>query len=156
MAEPTKQELYEEARRQEIEGRASMSKEELAAAVGAQAQAEQPPPVLPNGNWFHDHMLSIVLIGLFLVTLLGQVYFQYEHEVDQAMQHGQAAPEFFSMEYWNSFLASMLENWQSEFLQLASFVILATYMIHRGSPQSRDSDDEMAEDIKAIRKKLNA
>jgi hypothetical protein len=50
----------------------------------------------------------------------------------------------------------MFENWQSEFLQLASFVILATYMIHRGSPQSRDTDDEMAEDIKAIRKKLDA
>jgi hypothetical protein len=50
----------------------------------------------------------------------------------------------------------MLENWQSEFLQLMSFVILATYFIHRGSPQSRDGSDEMAQDIKAIRQKLGA
>jgi hypothetical protein len=156
MAEPTKQDLYDLARKQEVEGRSGMTKEELAAAVGVKTPVDPPPPVLPNGHWIHDHMLSIVLVGLFLVTLLGQVYFQYQHEVDQAIEHGQAAPEFFSMEYWDAFLASMFENWQSEFLQLASFVILATYMIHRGSPQSRDTDDEMAEDIKAIRKKLDA
>ena len=155
MSELTKQELYEEARKRDIEGRSTMTKEELA-AVGQPAKSEEPPPVVPTGNWVHDHMLSIVLVVLFLVTLVGQVYFQYQHEVDQAVQHGQTAPEFFSREYWNAFLASMFENWQSEFLQLASFVILATYLIHRGSPQSRDSADEMAEDIKAIRKKLDA
>ncbi|HKY46845.1 MAG TPA: hypothetical protein VJQ79_02565 [Acidimicrobiia bacterium] len=33
---------------------------------------------------------------------------------------------------------------------------VATYLIHRGSPQSRDTDDEMAEDTKAIRRKLDA
>ena len=104
----------------------------------------------------HDLMLSIVLVGLFLVTLIGQVYFQYQHEVDQAIQHSQAVPGFMSKEYWNSFLASMFENWQSEFLQLASFVILATHLIHRGSPQSRDTEDEMTDDIKAIRNKLEA
>ena len=133
-----------------------MTKEELTAAIRRPGQSEQPPPWLPTGSWMHDHMLSIVLVGLFLVTLIGQVYFQYQHEVDQAIQHGQTVPDFMSKEYWNSFLASMFENWQSEFLQLASFVILATYLIHRGSPQSRDTEDEMAEDIKAIRNKLDA
>lgn len=34
--------------------------------------------------------------------------------------------------------------------------MLTTYLIHRGSPQSGDTDDGMAEDIKAIRKKLDA
>ena len=78
------------------------------------------------------------------------------HEVDQALQHGQAAPGATSGDFLNSFLASVFENWQSEFLQLVTFVVLATYFIHRGSPQSRDGDDEMAADIKAIKKKLDA
>jgi hypothetical protein len=47
-------------------------------------------------------------------------------------------------------------SWQSEFLQLASFVVLATYFIHRGSPQSRESDDQMAADIKAIKNTIGA
>lgn len=38
--EPTKEELYEQAKALDIEGRSDMSKDELAAAVG-QAQAEQ-------------------------------------------------------------------------------------------------------------------
>jgi hypothetical protein len=35
------------------------------------------------------------------------------------------------------------ENWQSEFLQLLTFVVLTTFLIHRNSHESRDSDDEM-------------
>lgn len=116
----------------------------------------EPPPRPPSGDWIRDHLLTIILLGLFFVSLVGQFYFQYRHEVDQAVQHGQPAPEATSAEYLNSFWASALENWQSEFLQLASFVILATYFIHRGSPQSRDGDDELKADIKAIREKLEA
>jgi hypothetical protein len=118
--------------------------------------SHEPPPRLPTGSWIHDHLLSIILTGLFLASLVGQLYFQYRHEVDQALQHGDAAPGIFSSEFWNAFLASVLENWQSEFLQLASFVVFATYFIHRGSPQSRDGSDEMAADIKAIKEKLGA
>ena len=54
----------------------------------------------------------------------------------------------------NSFWASTLENWQSEFLQLLSFVVLTTFLIHRHSHESRDSNDEMAKDIRYIRRKL--
>ena len=152
MADKTKEDLLEEARARGIEGRSAMTKAELEAALGRRpADTRQP-----NGNWFHDHLLSLTLIAFFLLSWLRQLYFQYRHEVDQARQHGEEAPPLFSGEFWNSFLASTLENWQSEFLQLASFVILATYLIHRDSPQSRDGDDEMAADIRAIREKLGA
>jgi hypothetical protein len=87
---------------------------------------------------------------------VAQLYFQYRYEVDDALQHGETPPALSSGEYWSSFLASTFENWQSEFLQLFTFVVLATFLIHRDSPQSRDNDDEMAADIKAIRSKLGA
>jgi hypothetical protein len=109
-----------------------------------------------TGNWVRDHLLSLILLGLFLVSLVGQFYFQYQYEVGQAMQHGAEPPGLLSADFWNAFATSVFENWQSEFLQLASFVILATYFIHRGSPQSRDGSDEMKADIKAIRSKLGA
>ena len=118
--------------------------------------SREPPPIHPSGNWIRDHLLSLILGALFLLTLIGQYYFQYLHEVNEAIRHGEAAPGALSRDFLQSFLASALENWQSEFLQLASFVVLATYFIHRGSPQSRDGDDEMAADIKAIKDKLGA
>lgn len=74
----------------------------------------------------------------------------------EALQHGDSPPAFLSSEFWVTFLSSVLENWQSEFLQLATMVILIAYLIHRHSPQSRDSSDEMQADIKAIKSKLGA
>lgn len=110
----------------------------------------------PNGRWLHDHLLSITLLGLFLVSWIGQLFFQFRHELDEAADHGQQALSMFSAEFMNSFWASTLENWQSEFLQLLTFVVLTTYLIHRHSHESRDSNDEMADDIKAIREHLQA
>ena len=110
----------------------------------------------PTGNWFHDHLLSIVLASLFLLSWIAQLYFQYRDEVNEAITHGVETPELWSGDFWAAFLASTFENWQSEFLQLFSFVVLATFFIHRDSPQSADGDDEMASDIKAIKAKLGA
>lgn len=41
------------------------------------------------------------------------------------------------------FLAATFENWQSEFLQLLAMVTLTSFLIHKGSAESRDSTDEM-------------
>jgi hypothetical protein len=108
----------------------------------------------PNGRWVHDHLLSLTLLAFFVVSWIGQLYFQYQHELDEALQHGGEQFSVFSAQFTNSFWASTLENWQSEFLQLLSFVVLTTYLIHRHSHESRDSNDEMAADIRAIKNKL--
>lgn len=110
----------------------------------------------PSGRTIHDHLLSLVLLVLFLLSWIGQLVFQYWHEMDEARLHGETLQSILSADFLHSFLASTFENWQSEFLQLLSFVVLATFLIHRGSPQSRDTGDEVAEDIKAIRRKLDA
>ena len=149
----SKEELLEEARRRDIGGRSTMTKDELEEALrrrGGESLRE------PNGRWLHDHMLTVVLLALFFVSWVGQLYFQYRQEVHEALTHGQAAPSFSSTEFWVTFLSSVMENWQSEFLQLATMVILTAYVIHRDSPQSRDGSDELAADIKAIRDKLGA
>jgi hypothetical protein len=110
----------------------------------------------PNGSWLHDHLLSLILVALFTVSLVGQFYFQYQHEVNEAIVHGESTPTAGSEEFLDSFLASVFENWQSEFLQVFAFVVLTAYFIHRGSHESPDGSDEMAADIKAIREKLGA
>ena len=136
-----------------------MDKAELEQAINeaVRSQAKHDSPrIRPNGNSVHDHLLSIVLFGLFLLSLIAQYYFQFQHELNEASHHGQPPPGALSGEYLFSFAASVFENWQREFLQVVSFVVLATYFIHRGSPQSRDNSDQMAEDFKAIREKLGA
>jgi hypothetical protein len=47
-----------------------------------------------------------------------------------------------------------MENWQSEFLQLLTFVVLTSFLIHRGSHESKDTDEEMMAMLKSIDRRL--
>lgn len=97
--------------------------------------------------------LSIVLCTLFLVSWGGQAVAQWRTYVQEQQDHN--AP-VSSGEFIVEFGHSTLENWQSEFLQLFSFVVLAAVFIHRGSGESKDGDDRMEEKIDRIVKKLDA
>lgn len=46
-------------------------------------------------------------------------------------------------EFLPEFAARTFENWQSEFLQLFAMVVLTSFLIHKGSHESRDNDDEV-------------
>ena len=52
--------------------------------------------------------------------------------------------------------AFSLENWQSEFLHIFFLAWLTSFLIHRGSSESRDSDDRMEEALKRIERRLDA
>lgn len=97
----------------------------------------------PLGNYG----LSLMLGGLFLLSWLGQFVSQAVEMGNEAVAHGQ---QFAWADFWPAFWQSTFENWQSEFLQLLSFVVLATYLVHRDSPQSRDGDDAMKEQLDRI------
>jgi hypothetical protein len=53
-------------------------------------------------------------------------------------------------------LAEHSRDWQSEFLQLFSFVALSALFIHKGSAESKDSDERMQKSLDRIEKRLNA
>ena len=102
---------------------------------------------------WRDYNLSVVLGLLFVVTWIGQLITQWftfaseQQEHNQPLQVGQ-----FLWEFWQS----TLENWQSEFLQLFSFVVLASLFIHKGSAESKDSDEQMQKSLDRIEKRLKA
>lgn len=86
-----------------------------------------------------DYGLSLALLGLFLVSWALQFVFQMLR----------------SGEDFNQFMSSTMENWQSEFLQLLTFVVLTAHLIHRKSHESKDSaDDETHERLVRIEQHL--
>ena len=95
--------------------------------------------------------LSIVLLMLFLASWVGQGVSQWQTFTDEERAHGEepALGDFAS-----EFGASTLENWQSEFLQLFSFVALAALYIHKGSSESKDSEEKIEASLKRIEQKL--
>lgn len=91
-------------------------------------------------NLFKNYGLSIVLFLLFFFSWIGQGIFQWQEFVQHQKEHNQ---EVKTEEFIPEFGAATFENWQSEFLQLLTFVVLTTYLIHKGSHESKDTDDEM-------------
>lgn len=86
-------------------------------------------------------------------TWVGHGIAQWQEYVDEQQEHGQPAQ---TSNFLESFAQATLENWQSEFLQLFAFVVLAALYIHRGSAESRDSEDEILKTVRRIEKKLES
>jgi Na+/melibiose symporter-like transporter len=97
--------------------------------------------------------LSLVLCILFFVSWASQAFVQWEEFKNEQRQHGEAAQVD---EYLVAFAQATLENWQSEFLQLFSFVVLAAAFIHRGSGESKDGNERMEQMLQEIKAKLDA
>lgn len=76
----------------------------------------------------------IILLVFFFLSWIGQFTNQLEEVKQKSQQHGQ---EFHMSEFWPQFWSSTFENWQSEWLQLATQAILisalAEYFFRKGS-----------------------
>lgn len=95
--------------------------------------------------------LSLGFCALFFITWLGHGIVEWQVYTDQQREHKEPVQVG---DYTTEFLQSTLENWQSEFLQLFSFTVMAAVLIHKGSAESRDTDDAMQAALKRIEDKL--
>lgn len=105
---------------------------------------------------WRDYSLSLVLAAMFIVSWLIQTLTGWFEFASEQREHGQAAAMFGPDGYVWKWAQATFENWQSEFLQLFTFVVLTTFLIHRNSHESRDSDDEMQRKLDRIEKAVNA
>ena len=98
-----------------------------------------------------EFALGLSLVILFFATWVGHGISEWQEYTDTQREHEQPVElgDFISQ-----FSASTLENWQSEFLQLFSFVVLAALYIHKGSAESKDSDEKMEASLRRIEEKL--
>jgi hypothetical protein len=103
---------------------------------------------------WQNYNLSIVLAALFLLSWVLQTWAGWVKFAANQAEHQQVAEVFGRSGYVFEWLAATMENWQSEFLQLLTFVVLTATFIHRGSHESRDSDDEMKAAIRRIEDRL--
>jgi hypothetical protein len=102
-------------------------------------------------RFFHENGLSIAAFSLFLACLIGQfVSGLHEYNSDQ-QEHQQ--PTVNAADYVRSghFIETTFENWESEFLQMAAFVVLTAMLRQKGSPESKklDGKEEVDEDPRA-------
>jgi hypothetical protein len=103
---------------------------------------------------WRDYSLSWVLAALFLLSWVSQTVFGWLEFAAEQREHGQAAHWFGEGGYVWSWGAATFENWQSEFLQLLTFVGLSALLHHKGSPEAKDSDEKTDAALARIEKRL--
>lgn len=96
--------------------------------------------------------LSIAFSVLFLISWVAQAVAEWSLFVEEQTAHGR--PADFS-DFIVAFGQSTFENWQSEFLQLFSFVVLSAILIHRGSAESKDTEDEILAAVQRIEERFD-
>ncbi len=103
---------------------------------------------------WRGYNLGIVLLALFLASWVGQTWTGWRGFVAEQASHGQSAHVFGAEGYVWGWGQATFENWQSEFLQLLTMVVLTAYLVYRGSPESKDGQEEMRAAIERIERRL--
>ena len=95
--------------------------------------------------------LGLILMTLFFVSWIGHGIAEWQVFTDEQAAHGESTG---LGDFVAAFAQGTLENWQSEFLQLFSFVVLAALFIHKGSAESKDGEEKVEASLRRIEQRL--
>lgn len=91
---------------------------------------------------FSNNALSIVFATIFLLSLAGQSLTGWkEYNQERQENHKPSLPIGAYMQSGH-FIQATFENWESEFLQMGLFVILAVRLRQKGSSESKSFEEE--------------
>jgi len=93
-------------------------------------------------RFLRDNSLSITMFGLFFVFLLLQSITGWRTNNHENQEHRQPTESYAGYLASGHFVEATAENWESEFLQMAGYVVLTALLFQKGSPESKDPDGE--------------
>ena len=97
--------------------------------------------------FWRNNSLSIVLLGLFALSLFGQALTGWLDSNQDAREHGGQVLGFLPYLASGHFWEATGENWESEFLQMSMFVLLTVFLRQKGSAESKRIDVTEAVDL---------
>ncbi len=100
--------------------------------------------------------LTLVFAILFIITLAGQVVTglkEYNKDMNDTGGQPLSIPGYLTSGH---FLSSTFENWESEFFQMALYVVLPIFLYQKGSSESKDPDAEEEVDKDPDQQRVNA
>ena len=102
-------------------------------------------------TFFYKNGLSIVFLSLFIFTLTGQALTGWKEHNTELSDAGMAEIAFGAYLNTGHFLSATFENFQSEFLQMALYVVLTVGLRQIGSAESKklDGKEEVDREPKA-------
>lgn len=93
-------------------------------------------------DFLRNNGLSICFLALFIAALIGQTIFGFQEHNKELIDEGSQAINLSAYLISGHFIQSTFENWESEFLQMALFVVFTIFLMQKGSSESKDLDKE--------------
>ena len=93
-------------------------------------------------DFLRNNGLCICFLALFIAALIGQTIFGFEEHNKELIEEGSTAVNLSAYLISGHFIQSTFENWESEFLQMALFVVFTIFLMQKGSSESKDLDKE--------------
>ena len=97
-------------------------------------------------RWLRQNGLSIAMFGLFGVFLVGQALTGWNAYNTEQREHLEPTVGLGSYLTTGHFVEATFENWESEFLQMASYVLLTIWLVQKGSSESKPPGGNPAKD----------
>src|SRR5215208_4591145 len=97
-------------------------------------------------RFLRNNGLSVVILGLFFMLWAGQAVVGWQAYNDEENEHGRQAIQFTDYLTSGDFWEATGENWESEFLQMAAFVVFTACLYQKGSAESREVGEQASQD----------
>jgi hypothetical protein len=91
--------------------------------------------------WLWNNSLSLAFGVLFAAAVLGQSLAGHRAYNEEQLAHEQATISYERYLVSSDFGQALLENWQSEYLQFALFILATIWLVQRGSNESKRPED---------------
>ena len=92
-------------------------------------------------RFLFENGLGLAATALFLLSFLGQVLTGHAVYNQEQQEHASAAIGLLEYLRTGQFIEATAENWESEFLQMALFVVLTIFLYQRGSSESKTIEE---------------
>ncbi len=105
-----------------------------------------------NYSFIYRNSLSIVFLFLMLFSLCGQIYAGWKEHNEFLSDYAVVAQTLGEYLKSGHFIQATFENWESEFLQMALFVVFTIFLRQKGSSESKACDEEAFDKTELVAK----
>jgi hypothetical protein len=95
--------------------------------------------------FMRNNGLALAIFGFFLLFLSAESAAGYRSYNEDRKDHHWPKVSYGTYIGSGSFLESVMENWESEFLEMAAYVVLTAFLFQKGSPESKSESDARSE-----------
>jgi hypothetical protein len=96
-------------------------------------------------RFLRENSLTVVFLAIFLAAVVGEAFVGHSDFNHAQVAHQDETISLGRYVTSSAYMADVMENWQSEYLQFTLFILGTVWLVQRGSPESKPPGEEGGE-----------